>query len=216
MGYDYALRIAREADLGAILGLIRGASRWLATKGTDQWQAPWPNRQERDARIRAAILAGKTWILTDGDVAAATITVDWQGRPAPGLPELWDAGALAQPAVYAHRMVVRREPPYQGQGLGGRLLDWAGRLGHAAYGAEHVRIDVWSTNYDLHGYYKRLGFDKLGTVGEERTAGCPSGALFQKPAEGFADTAAEFAVDVDDAGRWSARARAHVMAVTEN
>ena len=216
MGYDYALRLAREADLGAILGLIRGASDWLAAKGTDQWQRPWPTRRERDARIRAAILADKTWILTDGDVAAATITTDWQGRPAPGLPELWDERALAQPAVYAHRMVVRREPPYQGQGLGGRLLDWAGRLGRAAYDAAYIRVDVWSTNYDLHGYYKELGFDKLGTVGEERTAGCPSGALFQKPAAGFADTAAAFAVVSGDAGRWSARARAAVAVVTEN
>lgn len=215
MGHDYALRLAREADLGAILGLIHGAGAWLAAKGTDQWQRPWPSRHQRDARIRAAVLDGKTWILMDGDVAAATITADWQGRPAPGLPQLWDERALAEPAVYAHRMVVRRELPYQGCGLGGSLLDWVGRLGWAAYGAAYVRVDVWSTNYDLHGYYKRLKFDKLGTVGEERTAGCPSGTLFQKPKADFAETVAAFAVDAGDVGRWSARAKAAGAAATE-
>lgn len=212
MAYDYELRLAREADLGAILGLIRGASAWLAAKGSDQWQRPYPNRRERDARIRAAVLDGKTWILMDGDVAAATITIDWQGRPAPGLPALWDEGALAEPAVYAHRMAVRRAPEHQGKGLGARLLDLAGRMGRAAYDAAYVRIDVWSTNDDLHRYYKGLGFESLGTLGEERIDGCPSGALFQKRASGFDDTDAGFVIDADDVLRWSACARAQSAA----
>ncbi|HEY3687775.1 MAG TPA: GNAT family N-acetyltransferase [Streptosporangiaceae bacterium] len=207
MRNEYELRLARESDLDGILGLIAGASAWLAGKGTDQWQRPWPDRPARDARIRAAIRAGKTWVLADGDVAVATLTADWQGYPARGLPELWSPEECAEPAVYAHRMAVRRGAEYQGRGFGGQLLDTVGRLGLCAYGAEHVRLDAWSTNYDLHTYYKGRGFD-LVRIYDEEEIDCPSGALFQKPAARFRDTAAAFAVNSADAGKWSAHANA--------
>lgn len=207
MAPDYELRLARESDLDAILGLIAGAGAWLAGKGTDQWRRPWPDRRSRDARILAAIRAGKTWVLADGDEAAATITADWQGRPAPGLPELWSAAECVQPAVYAHRMAVRRGPRHQGHGLGGRLLDVLGRMAYSAYGAEWIRFDAWSTNYDLHAYYKGVGFD-LVRIRDEDEINCPSGALFQKPATRFRDTSAMFALNSADVVRWSASAKA--------
>ena len=42
------LAFATPADLGAILGLIEDASRWLKAQGKDQWAEPWPNREQRD------------------------------------------------------------------------------------------------------------------------------------------------------------------------
>lgn len=207
MAPDYELRLARETDFDAILGLIAGASAWLAGKGTDQWQRPWPDRSSRDARILAAIRAGKTWVLAEDEEAAATITADWQGRPAPGLPELWSAAERARPAVYAHRMAVRRDPRHQGHGLGGQLLDVLGRMAYTAYGAEWIRFDAWSANHDLHAYYKGAGFD-LVRICDEDEINCPSGALFQKPASRFRDTAAVFAVNSPDVARWGACAKA--------
>lgn len=207
MGNAYELRLARRTDLGRILGLITDASKWLASKGTDQWQEPWPDRRARDERIRAAVHAGKTWILVDGETAVGTITAEWQGDPAPGLPALWSAGERAQPAVYAHRMAVRRVPGYQGRGIGGQMLDVVGRIGRAAYDAEYLRLDAWTTNSDLHSYYKDLGFEPVHTYREDEI-GCPSGALFQKPAVLFGETVPTFAVNATDVGIWSERANA--------
>lgn len=202
MGNAYELRLAETPDVGRILGLIMDASKWLATKNTDQWQEPWPDRRARDERIREAVRRGKTWILMDGAIAVGTITAEWQGAPAPGLPELWTEREQAEPAVYAHRMAVRRDGGYAGRGLGGQMLHAVGRLGLAAYDAEWLRLDAWTSNSSLHGYYKDLGFDNVRTYGEEDIR-CPSGALFQKPVEMFRTTTSEFAVNSTDVGRWS-------------
>jgi ribosomal protein S18 acetylase RimI-like enzyme len=65
-----------------------------------------------------------------------------------------------------------------GQGLGGELLDWAGTRAAAA-GDRWLRVDVWTTNLELQGYYRRLGFTHVRTVA---LAHNPSGALFQRRA----------------------------------
>lgn len=212
MANAYELRLAREADLSNILALISGASEWLAGKGTDQWQRPWPDDAARLARMRAGIAAGKTWILVDGHTHIATITVDWQAVT-PGLPTLWNEEERAEPAVYDHRVAVLRDSGYAGSGLGVRLLDWTGRLAAEAYGARFVRLDAWTSNSGLHKYYKSVGFDKKRTY-EEEVINCPSGALFEKPLDRCAGPAHGIAVDPTDIARWTAVARAaHSRAV---
>jgi hypothetical protein len=62
-------------------------------------------------------------------------------------------------------------------GLGAELINWAGLRGQRLYGAKWIRIDVWSTNTDLHDYYQRQGFEPCGRCDDP---GYPSGALFQK------------------------------------
>jgi len=213
MGNAYELRLSRLTDLGRILELIIGASKWLATKGTDQWLEPWPNRRARDERIREAVSAGKTWILMDGDIAVGTITADWRGEPAPGLPELWTAEERAELAVYAHRMVVRRDPAYQSRGIGEQLLDTVGRLAGNAYGARYLRLDAWTTNARLHRYYKGLGFARVRTY-VEYEIDCPSGALYQKPVEMLDGASVAFGVNPADAESWSTRAAADAVRLT--
>ncbi len=130
----FRLSPANGVDLGRVIGLVEEAAAWLRAKGTDQWARPWPSRGERDERIRADILARKTWIAWDGDIAAATITVE--DRPDEILRRDWDEAR----ATYVHRLVVSRN--YAGISLGAALLNWAGRRA-AAEGAVWVRIDVW-------------------------------------------------------------------------
>lgn len=119
------------------------------------------------------IEAGRTWIARDGEVPAATITV--QHEQDPGLPKLWtweDNGY--DKTVYVHRLVVSRR--YAGRGLGAALLSWAGDRG-AQNGAKLIRIDVWTTDEELHAYYRRRGFI---FVRNHPDPAYPSGALFQR------------------------------------
>jgi hypothetical protein len=82
-------------------------------------------------------------------------------------------------AVYIHRLVVSR--PHAGQDLGGVMIDWAVKRACAVRPLEWVRVDVWTTNADLHDYYERQGFVRCGTCTDPAY---PSGALFQKAADG--------------------------------
>ena len=166
---------ATAADLDAVLGLIKEASDWLGRKKTDQWEKPWPTREERDARVLAGLKNEKTWIVWDGDQAAATVTIAAKANRA-----VWSKPGceckLEEKAVYAHRLITARK--YAGSGLGAELIDWAGLRGRRKNRARWIRIDVWSSNVALHNYYLNSGFKRCGSCDDPDY---PSDALFQKP-----------------------------------
>jgi GNAT superfamily N-acetyltransferase len=150
---------ATDDNLNAILRINRQASGWLADKGTDQWQTPWPDEEGRNARVRRGLEVGATWIVWAGKRAAATVTVAqnpnmdvWRGANCNG----------DDPAVYAHRLIIDRQ--FAGFGLGAQLIDWVGLYGQRKREAEWIRIDVWSTNKGLHDYYMKRGFEPCGTL----------------------------------------------------
>jgi ribosomal protein S18 acetylase RimI-like enzyme len=168
------LEFATPADLDAILGLIEEASRWLKARGQDQWAEPWPNREERDARVLKGLASRKTVIVRQGDTAVATVTMaNWHN------PNVWVSGPctadLSERAVYLHRLITARK--YAGHGLGESLINWAEKRARAKYRAQWTRIDVWRTNTDLHRYYEKLGFESCGKCPDPSY---PSGALFQR------------------------------------
>jgi GNAT superfamily N-acetyltransferase len=163
---------AAPEDLGLLIAFRDEAAGWLAARGIDQWQEPYPTEDLMEQGMLRSIRAGETFIVWDGDsTPAATITVDrWAN------PELWTPEEAAEPALYAHKLTVARV--CAGQGLGSELLDWAGARAAAA-GDRWLRVDVWTTNRQLQDYYLRLGFTHVRTVA---LAHNPSGALFQRPA----------------------------------
>jgi len=166
----FVLGRAHEDDRDVITGLIDAAAEWLRTKNTDQWKEPWPSEEDRGHRIRRDLIAGKTWIAWRNGTPAATITADRAVNP------IWPPETRRDSAVYVSRLVINRA--FARRGLGAALLDWAGLAARRYYGARWIRVDVWTTNRALHGYYKRLGFGFCGF--SEAFAYYPSAALFQK------------------------------------
>lgn len=169
------LDLATPDDFPAVLGLIEDARRWLKELGKDQWAEPWPSEKQRDARVLKGLQDKKTWVVRRGDSAVATVTMaNWHN------PKVWASeGAtcdLTERAVYLHRLITSRK--YAGHGLGEWLINWAAPRARARYGAKWVRIDVWTTNTDLHAYYQNLGFESCGRCPDPTY---PSGALFQMP-----------------------------------
>jgi GNAT superfamily N-acetyltransferase len=170
------IELARIGHLDTILELVDEASTWLKDcKDTNQWANPWPNRKERDARVLKGLQNGKTWIVWDGNTPAATATIATTRNPA-----VWSNPGctcdLGERAVYVHRLITARK--YAGWGLGAELIDWAGLRGRRKSRARWIRIDVWTSNEELHGYYVKTGFEPCGTCAD---LAYPSGALFQKP-----------------------------------
>lgn len=166
----YSVRLATPADLELILDMIDDAAGWLRTRNTDQWSKPWPNRLERDLRVVRGLMACRTWLVEDDGIPVATVTY----RP-DGNQDLWTDAEQREPAVYMSRLVINRK--YAGRGVGADLTNWAGARARREFGAETLRIDVWTDNYRLHEYYMGRGFTYLRKHEDEAY---PSAALFTK------------------------------------
>ncbi|MEU8250187.1 GNAT family N-acetyltransferase [Nonomuraea sp. NPDC048916] len=175
----FYIRRAEPHDVENIIGLIDRTASWLRTKKTDQWATPWPSREGRDQRVRDGVLSGKTfvvcrskrWPLSRG--LMATITLDYEPDR-----KVWCSDDDSEPALYVHRLVVGRA--HAGKGIGSDLLHWAARSAHGAWGATMLRIDVWTTNYALHDYYRGEGFAYIGDSDGAVEDGRKSGALFER------------------------------------
>lgn len=176
---------ARPEDVSKLLAFREEAAAWLTRLGSDQWQRPYPAD-----RLLATIEAGTVFMVQDGETTAATITLT--PDPEPGL---WTEQELAEPSLFINKLTVART--HAGQDLGGRLLDWAGDRAHQA-GAKWLRLDAWTTNRQLQGYYLRHGFKHVRTVhegfavnGGPRVSGWLAQRSARPSAHGFIDSTAE-------------------------
>jgi GNAT superfamily N-acetyltransferase len=179
----FRVRLGTPDDQDSILRLIGQAAVWLkVNKNTDQWSRPWPNAAERDDRVLRGLRAGCTWIVDDDEallnddyLPVATLTCRSDANP-----KLWKEQEQDEPAVYVSRLIVNRN--YAGLRIGKELLEWAGKWAKAQYGARWLRIDVWTTNIALQGYYQQDAFRFVRFCDD---VDYPSAALFQKTTDGL-------------------------------
>ncbi|WP_084501296.1 GNAT family N-acetyltransferase [Nocardia xishanensis] len=164
-------REATLGDLGLICRLRVQRTAWLTARGSDQWTVAGRGLPiEIFARaVGRSLDAGETWIAEVDGEPAGTITVN--DRADPGL---WSEWELAD-AMVVHFMIV--DLRFAGQRLGHRLLAQAGQLAKER-DRDWVRLDAWTTNADLHDYYRRAGFRMARIAGP--VARGPSRALFER------------------------------------
>ncbi|MFD9562265.1 GNAT family N-acetyltransferase [Streptomyces sp. NPDC059994] len=137
----------------------------------------------------ATIETGTVFMVRDGDVTAATITLTPEAEAG-----LWTDDELSEPSMFINKLTVARS--HAGQNVGGRLIDWAGDRAYRA-SAKWLRLDAWTMNEGLQRYCLRQGFEHVRTVREGGAVnGGPrvSGWLAQRPAaptaHGFVDQTA--------------------------
>jgi GNAT superfamily N-acetyltransferase len=173
------LKRASPQHLGVILELIEDTADWLRGKNTDQWATPWPDQPTRDNRVLQDLVAGRTWIVWDGTIAAGTITIDADDPVGPAGNYVWPGYRRLERALYVRRVIIRRQT-HAGRGLGSALLDWASREAERKIGTPLIRIDVWTDNRNLHDYYRRQGFVWCEFRDPRALPGYPSRALFER------------------------------------
>ena len=142
---------------------------------------PWPDRIRQRERMLNDLLKGKTWLVWDDETAVGTITVDTDEPIDLNEQPIWPERERHQSALYVRRVVVARD--YAGCGLGAALLDWAAYVAKRDHQATRIRVDVWTTNLELHAYYTGKRFIRMPGRGPATRLDYPSQALFERDAD---------------------------------
>lgn len=140
---------ARSEDADSVYQLLDDAAVWLTARGIEQWK---PGALPRRI-VENGIARGEVFVVRDADALTATLQLEESDLATWG-PDLGDA-------LYVHRLCIERTRA--GEGLGLRLLDWAGTVARAR-GRRWLRLDCVASNDGLRRYYARAGFAERGVV----------------------------------------------------
>jgi GNAT superfamily N-acetyltransferase len=140
--------------------------------------AAMAGQAHRDERVWRDLHTGSTWIVWDAAVPAGTITVTTEDPRDPAGRYVWPQHKRRQRALYVRRVIVKRS--HAGLGLGAALIDWASEAAIQQIGTPRLRVDVWTTNRDLHAYYRGNGFRRGARRLLWKLPGYPSRALFER------------------------------------
>lgn len=163
-------RASGPTDLDLVIKLRREAITWLRRKNTDQWSEDWPDTDTMIAGFARDLDEGETWIAESDRGVLGIGTINGRTNHS-----LWTDEEVAD-ALFVHRLT--RSDIAQASGVGEVLLDVAGHLAERE-GRRWIRLDAWTTNEDLHAYYRRMGFRHVRTVADHHS---PSAACFERPA----------------------------------
>lgn len=165
---EVEVRPADAVDVSAVIDLLSEASRWLGSKGIDQW----PERFD-DELIAASAERGELYAAVTGNTLAGTLTLQWSD------PMFWGERA---DAGFVHRLAVRRAY----SGLGRQLIDWADHRTEN-HGRPFLCLDTLTANQRLRRYYEDLGFRRAGEIpgpADHPTARLPdkwTATLYERP-----------------------------------
>jgi GNAT superfamily N-acetyltransferase len=143
---------ATSAELDIVLDILEEVSRWITSKGIDQWR-PGSFTGERKQKITEQVDQGEVYLANVEGQPAGTFTLQWAD------PLVWKN--VPEDAGYVHRLAIRRA--FAGRGLGRAMLTWAEFMA-ASNGKRYLRLDCMTENTALRLYYRQVGFTYCGDV----------------------------------------------------
>ena len=145
----FEVAVATPDDHAVIAAILEDVQRWLVSRGVVQWTAPFT-----DEWIERKIAGGEFHVGRVQGTPIGTLRLLWAD------PLFWGDRDQGD-AAYIHTMAVLRS--YAGRGIGGRLVDWAGKQA-SVRGQGFLRLDCGADNPALGAYYRRLGFTSEGST----------------------------------------------------
>ncbi len=144
---------ATEADIDAIMALVRDAVRQKQMNGDDQWDDSYPDRE----LIAQDVSSGTLFKITvEGELAGIIVLNEEQ--PPPYFTVSWKDGG--RPLV-VHRLCI--DPRFQRRGLARRLMLFAEEHA-AANGYRSIRLDTYSGNHGAQALFQSLDYLPVGDV----------------------------------------------------
>ncbi|MCI8513958.1 MAG: GNAT family N-acetyltransferase [Lachnospiraceae bacterium] len=155
------MRVFRKStpeDIEAMMTIVTDGQALLKSRGIDQWQKGYPNRDLLIADVREGI----GYVVTEEERVAAMCAVTFTDEES---YRKLDEGAWLTPdgSLYAtiHRGAVARA--CQGKGYPSFLFSEVGKLAKAR-GAESVRADTHPQNIAMQKALEKAGFVRCGVL----------------------------------------------------
>ncbi|PFP93102.1 GNAT family N-acetyltransferase [Bacillus cereus] len=152
---EYTIRIATEDQSDSIIILLKEVAQWLQHKEVDQWQ--YLLGGEATAEILECIREKYTYVVMKEDEIVGTVTASPKQNE-------WDEHIFGKEEVsnslYIHRFAVKRE--YKGNRVGEWVLQWVDE--NVQHDKEYLKLDCVGHNQTLNGFYKRCGFEYIGST----------------------------------------------------
>ena len=146
---------AQIKDIDLIMTFINDAKEFLKSKGVDQWQGEYPNRQS----IVDDISKGIGYLISDGKAAVGYCCVDFGGESA--YDDLIGAWLSCGNYAVLHRLTVSRE--YRSKGFADKAFSLAEKL-TAEEGVFSIKIDTHEDNKTMRHLLEKNGYTYCGKV----------------------------------------------------
>ena len=149
-------RKMEEADLDAVMLIVRQAKNYLRKNRVDQWQEGYPNEDT----FRADMARGEGYVMTyDGRIAGIFTLSD---RPENYYGRLTD-GKWRTEGKYCvlHRNAL--DAAFRGSGMAEKLMSAVEDIARAR-GAEAIRVDTHRKNKAMQNLLRRSGYEFRGNV----------------------------------------------------
>jgi len=122
----------------------------------------WPEFEAE--LVQTEIAENRQWkIIIDNKIACVWATTFND-------PQIWEE-RNNDPAVYIHRIATN--PAFRGQNLVGHIVEWAKKYA-LKNEKRFIRLDTVGENQGLINHYTKCGFDFLGLLKLQNTAGLPA------------------------------------------
>ncbi|MED0875670.1 GNAT family N-acetyltransferase [Bacillus mobilis] len=152
---EYTIRTATEEESDSIIILLKEVAQWLQHKEVDQWQ--YLLGEEATAEILEGIREKYTYVVEKENEIVGTVTVSPKQNE-------WDERIFGKEEVsnslYIHRFAVKRK--YKGNGIGEGILRWVEE--NVQHDKEFLKLDCVGHNLTLNDFYKKNGFDYVGST----------------------------------------------------
>lgn len=156
----YSLQKAASEKISQAMELIEEGRQYLKKQGLDQWQGPYPERED----IQTDILKGRGYFVSDGMALLAYLCIDFQGEP--DYEKIEGQWNCTSPYAVIHRLAISAAS--RGKGLSGEVFQLAENLCWEK-GIPYIRIDTHRNNEPMKHAIQKNGFQYCGIIW------CPEG-----------------------------------------
>jgi ribosomal protein S18 acetylase RimI-like enzyme len=145
-------------DIYLILDACRTA---MLAKGIQQWDESYPTLQ----LVEKDIAAGGMYSIYQDSILVGAIVMDEKQSPQ---YETVNWQLSQEPILVIHRLAIN--PSLQGNGLGKEAMEKAHEFA-TQKGYKNIRLDAYKRNEGLLNFYTKLGYQAVGEIPLEYTAG---------------------------------------------
>lgn len=141
-------------DKTSIMSMIRAVVADMEANGIYQWDSIYPNEEV----IENDLNEGQLYVFVeDNNIKSIMVLNTNQDREYEEVDWKYNSGEQ----LVVHRLCI--DPQFQRQGVANKLMAFAEEYGMEMH-YEAIRLDTFSKNYRALGFYKKLGYERVGTI----------------------------------------------------